>query len=730
MSLHTKENIMYTKITHFLDQRRLKEGLTVLKNYADRTANWTILSKIEGIQNNYDYMLKYAALGTQDSERANIFNQLVREAYEIADEIRFDELMNKSYSDLGEKYRSNKKNPPKSFKEFMEKLIQLNQQAGFSLDEIEQHYSERYRFPIHQSFDDELFNRIVTSTHWSKEEYQDAYSILSKGMNDFDINVMISAITLSLLHYFDWNKFNFLLNSYLDNADEQIKMRSLVGIAFSIYFYEGRFKFYHEDLILLDFFLDQEEVAQKLQFVQQALLLSRETEKIDKRMREEIIPEMMKNPYLKHQDKKMDDIDISELEETNPEWQEELDKITSHVLELGELQREGADTYMSTFEMLKHYEFFKTTAHWFYPFTVKLPMIEKIFEEKQIKGKSILDLMLGSTTFCNSDKYSFCLSLDEFPVQPMSMLGENYEGNEDVLNAHIGAPLKASDEENTKSCYRQYIQDLYRFFKLWDYRSQQHDIFTDSLTLWDTKYLKNVLGKGANGKETSNYLLAKGYYKEAIDIYNILDDKDTIDVEFLQKKGFAYQKLKDYQQAIKCYNKVCLINSNDIWTLKQMAHCYKKLHNTEQALDYFLQVSKLEPENLQTTLQIGLCLTSIHQYKSALEYFFKVEYLGKSPAQVHRAIAWCYFMSGMYAEAARFYEKIMQETSPTLNDWLNYGHVYLAQNAMVDAIHCYSEAAKLCSSHDEFIELFSSDFKVLREANVPSTTLYIIQDLV
>ena len=54
---------MYKEIIHFLDERRLKEGLTQLKAFAEEGKNWTILSTIENLQTNYTYMLNYAAQG-------------------------------------------------------------------------------------------------------------------------------------------------------------------------------------------------------------------------------------------------------------------------------------------------------------------------------------------------------------------------------------------------------------------------------------------------------------------------------------------------------------------------------------------------------------------------------------------------------------------------------------------------------------------------------------------
>ena len=71
-------------------------------------------------------------------------------------------------------------------------------------------------------------------------------------------------------------------------------------------------------------------------------------------MREEIIPEMMRNPRIGNSNK----IGFDETEDSddlNPEWENWIDKsgITDKLREMGELQMEGADVYMSTFSQLK-----------------------------------------------------------------------------------------------------------------------------------------------------------------------------------------------------------------------------------------------------------------------------------------------------------------------------------------------------------------------------------------
>lgn len=126
------------------------------------------------------------------------------------------------------------------------------------------------------------------------------------------------------------------------------------------------------------------------------------------------------SPEMLNQNQKI--IDLEDLEDKNPEWEKEMKRVEESIRELGELQLEGADTYLSAFAQLKSYPFFRQAAHWFYPFDRQHPDIVKLFtNHKSTEGKSLINLLMESTMFCNSDKYSFCLALKDIPKQQLEM---------------------------------------------------------------------------------------------------------------------------------------------------------------------------------------------------------------------------------------------------------------------------------------------------------------------
>ena len=731
LQIHSNHK-MNNETNDLLDQKRLKEALVQLKTLTTEAGNWKLQSKTETIETTYRYLLQYAAQGQEDPERNKLFNGLCASAYEVADELQFTQNMEKAYGDLADKYRLFKIKPARSYEEIFTELIEISRKLHIASENGETEASQLELKKRHQSVLDELFNKTWASTHWSNEEFY-AISRMVCAEADlpcFDLSVFISAATLNLLYYFDHYKFKFLLNMYLDKVDLNIRYRALVGIALSLYYYESRIGLYPDEYILVCFLCDQPDFNEHLHQTQLLFLLSRETEKIDKKMREEILPEIMKNSQLTSPDLKINEIDLKELEEKNPEWESSINKMNDRLRELGELQMEGADTYMSTFSQLKNYPFFREAAHWFYPFDMQTPEIASLFADKILTNSSLLAAMMDSPVFCNSDKYSFCLTLRSIPEQQLKMMSVDISGQEDAIKEQFGGILSKQGEANDKILCRQYLQDIYRFFKLWSFRKQQHDIFTDKLTLWKCRTLRPIILKGEYKKEIADYLFSKGYLSEATELYWELSNEIPNDAEIKQKLGFSLQKMKYFKEAIKAYQLVDILKPNDAWTLKHLAQCHKRTKNFEKAIHYFQQVEKLEPDNLNLALQIGQCLATLRSYDQALSYFFKVEYLGKTPENARRAIGWCYFMTGQYDKAACFYEKIINQSTPKAEDWLNYGHVYFLKNEIPKAVECYNKTASKCASHDEFVKLFLSDKNTLLEQGISEESIYIMLDLI
>lgn len=722
---------MREEIIKLLDQYRLKEALVQMAGYAAQTSDWPLKNEIEALQTSYGLMLQYASKGMKDPNKVEIYRQMMRTAYELADRTHIAVQATQAHGAYYDLMRTFAQNPPHSYAELQMQLEAYTEDIAtapllYASETRRDEEMDAIRLR-HETAVDELFEKIWVSTRWSEAEAEEAYTLFNSVLVQVnDLSVMLSAITMSLLQLFDIHKFLFLLDA-CSHPDNMLNQRAVVGIALACYYHDERILRYPEAAARMNELNADPAFIKELHDIQILLLQSaRETQKIDKKMRDEILPEMMKNPKLNLGGSE------DESEDRNPEWEEWIDRsgITDKLRELSELQMAGADVYMSTFSQLKQYTFFRKVAHWFYPFDSQYREVAKLSIGSNKRKMSLLDLLVNSDAFCDSDKYSFCFAMLQLPDSQRKLMQRQLDAQQEASDELKERLMEMSQSKaRTEFVSRQYVHDLYRFFKLWPRRHEMHDVFGDTLDLWNKKTLAQALmdqeyiNKLADYLFTHNDLRGAGYlYDRSIDLYH------RENAELWQKAGFIYQKMGAYARAIDYYLQADLLAPGNTWNNRHLAQCYKKEEDYAKALEYYTKVEQAQPDNLNLALQIGQCLVALERYEEALAYFFKLEYLDKKPQNARRAIGWCSFITGNYRQAQKYYDLLVAEPHPILEDWMNAGHVYYLLNDMEKSIAYYRKARELCGSHDEFVRLYRMDKKDLLKQGANEVDLLILPD--
>ena len=722
-------------IIRLLDGGRLKEALIQLQGISVQANRWDLHNRIENTLMAYGYMLQYAGQGMDDPNRKEFYRQTLRTAYELTDATNIALLSMKTSATFYDRIRTSALQPYKAYSELQLQLEAYTEDMGTATllyhDEKRRQAEMEKIGKVHESVLTELFDKTWTTPFWTETESQEAHNILQSVLvSSNDIAIMVSATTMSLLRIFDAKKLAFLFDAY-QHEDFQVNQRAIVGIVIALYKHEERLRLYPEFVSRLALLCEEDRFKKNLQTIQMQLLITRETSKIDKKMREEIIPEMMKNAKQLNNPKFRFD-ETEDAEDQNPEWEEWMDKsgMSEKIKEMGEWQMAGADVYMSSFAQLKSYPFFNQIFHWFYPFDVNLPELAPIKKDFEAQHFSALKLIAHSEHFCNSDKYSFCLamlsmpqSIKELSLQQMEEQTQMHEELKDKMQ------LLTQNGKEAKSISRQYIQDLYRFFKLWKRHQEEEDIFQWKFNLWKNPLFGDALQEAEITKELADYLLQKEYMEEAYTLYLRLMDAHTPMADVYQKAGFIMQKQKRYQEAFRHYEYADILQPDNVWTNKHLAQCYKLCGNFANALKYYQKVEAAQPDNLNIALQIGQCLARMEKYEEALAYFYKVEYLEKNPDNARRAIAWCSFLTHKDEDALKYYGMLLEQSSAKPEDWMNAGHVHLVANHIQEALHHYRNAQKHFEYHGEFIDAFLKDKDTLLQMGKAEEDIAIVLDL-
>ena len=97
--------------------------------------------------------------------------------------------------------------------------------------------------------------------------------------------------------------------------------------------------------------------------------------------------------------------------------------------------------------------------------------------------------------------------------------------------------LKSSPQDEIAS--NQYIQDLYRFFKLYPRKNEFDDPFVENPNFYRDPTLRKLFNNDENLRIIAEFLLKKEYYEEALEIFNDLSLHHQSDGELHQKPGIA-----------------------------------------------------------------------------------------------------------------------------------------------------------------------------------------------
>ncbi len=720
------------EIYHLLAERRLKEAFGKLAVWVAELQDWQSRDRLTEMETSYRYMIQYMLDGADDPERKRIYDGLVLSAYGLTDRISDSLSAIESptqYYGWRRYARSGRTNCS-----LATQLAQcdnaLNELSLASLLSESEQESERVRqMKAHaEEATGLLFMDVWTNYPATGEDYATLREVFFPGhFSDAFISLVISAMLLNLLHRFDEEKLLILLDGYRHSSPE-VQLRSLCAVLLVMYLYRERLPLLPRVQNRVDALTEEAHFKSDVRTLFLQFIKSRETEKISRKMNEELLPEMMKLGPSLYKKMKQEDLmnDIHAMEE-NPEWQDMLDKsgIADKLKELSDLQMEGADVFMSTFSHLKSFPFFHSIQNWFLPFTPDHTALSGMPGDNG--GKTFKAMILSSPMLCNSDKYSFCLSLSQVPEAQRSMVMGQFNAENSMVKEMAGEELTKYNLSRENISNR-YIQDLYRFFKLYDRRSEFADPFAGNIDLLQVPAFDSLLCDSDSLQLIGEYYFRRGYYDEALELFERLSQEYHSKSDIYQKIGFCFQKQGDYAEALEAYLKAEIIAPDSFWTIRRIATCYRNLKKPEMALSYYHRAERMQPDNLSVQMNIGHCYVEQKDYDEALKYYFKVDYLDPQGEKAWRPIAWCSFLTGKLEQALRYYEKILADR-PTALDYLNAGHVLFALGEVRKAVDTYRRSLEMEGGNiAKFLANFKQDTTDLVAAGVSPGDIPILLD--
>lgn len=710
-------NKAYNRIVGSLDHKELKNAFDSLHALISGCGEYSFSDKLNELQDTYKYMLRYHIDGIKDPMQNQIHENILVATYELSDEVKQKALAIESPLSFYNRRRYLKTQPFISYEQ-IHNLLLLEHETGNNKE--------------CETFNITLFNKLWISGFLSQEEVAQIRAMLLDEELPLTTSCQIvSALMLGLQEAFDKEKLLLLFDATY-NPEEEVKIRAIISILLTLYLYRKRIALYPQIANRLATLAETAGFSQIVRTITLQFIIARETEKITRKLQEEILPEMMKlSPKISNKIN-LKDITPDQLEEgMNPEWENILSdsNLGKKIEEFSELQLEGADVMHSTFIHLKNFPFFREISNWLLPFTINHSKFDNQFNQIPNADKEILDTMSLASFMCNSDKYSLYFSMMQLPMDARKMMMNQFDNQtSEMIQQNREKLINQRGKQNI--IISQYIQDLYRFFKLYPGHLDFTDIFTLPLDFHQLDVLQPYISDKESLTMIAECYLRKNYYNDALTIYKQLAEKDFDSDILFQKTGYCKQMEGDIEGALEDYLRADLLNPDSQWVIRHIAGCYRSLKKPQEALTYYRRYETLNPDNLSIQISIGNCYLELKDYNEALKCFFKVDYLDQKSHKAWRPIAWCSFLTGKYDQARNYYKKIL-DYKPNAQDFLNAGHTEWTLQNIKGALSYYQQVVqKEEGNFNKFQELFNQDIPDLLVAGIePSEITLMLEQL-
>ena len=735
--MHLHEDLK--EIIAVLEQKKIGTAIAKLENFGYKYPELHVISVVEQIKNDYRLMAGYWSQGYKDPQLDAQYSQPLCRIYVLTANIAL--RFRQSHSTylhflergIGTVVRKGELSSMQGQLENYVSEFAVLELGGVNPNKKKELYED------YHGLVSGLFNYIVISEQWSNGKSEVFKQILlSPTIDNISQQVLVSAITLSLINLFDINKFQLLFDVYRYSNDEYVRQRALVGWVLAIG--EDKFKIYPELKALVEALLNDKDVCEEIVELQMQLVYCASAEQDTNTIQKEIMPDILKHNNLnitlngieEREESPMQDIFDPDASDRN------MEKVEKSFRKMMDMQKEGRDVYFGGFSQMKRYPFFDALCNWFMPFYDNHPAIN------HINNKHIAQRLLSGGAFCNSDKYSFLLAF----MQVFDKLPKNI--SEMFSNGEIPEHNMLSKEDLTSATYirRIYLQDLYRFFRLYPSREEFYNPFrvTDDGSDY-IFFAKKIFGETNLGNYSCRVASLLMKQNLNVDAIRILANYEELDNDYvynlicgnmlLHNNKLADKYFLKKRSAVTCFEKALRLKPGSNKALTGLARALFYEGNYTRAKEVYAELLEQKPNDTALMLHECVCLVNLSKYSEALEKLYKLYYENPEKINVIRVLARALTGAKKYEQANNLYSKLLHEGN--VGDRLNYGYckwfmgdIKLAaeQFALYLKQH-YNGSMSDSNAHEKaFMDIIEPEKEFIASHNISETEMLMMVDLV
>ena len=573
--------------------------------------------EIEKTETDYRMMCQFMCRGFRDPDAEKMYANMQHRLYDIAVGMTVDQLCRTkvSYMRAAEVSRLFELQPD-SVRSNLERFVQ--DEALLALDGTNIASNQKKTDELrnrHYVYINQLFASVLVSHAWTESQQKGFALLLTSPTIDVkDAQLMVTAITLSVINVYCPRKWYTLVQVYLQATaagNTALAQCALVGWVWAMPPVALIHRFTEVEAALQALFAHQSLFTELAELQKQMMYCCR-ADSDTTEIQNNIIPTLMENSNLEITRlgiREKDDDPMADIMGTN-DAEQRMEKMEQTFKKMQDMQREGADVFFGGFAQMKRFSFFNELINWFLPYSSTHPLLNEIYN-KEPDCQLFADL-LNDAPFCDSDKYSFLLALStvlkQLPQEVRHSIKEN--------KMAFGGIMSDSDRSSATYLRRVYLQNLYRFFRLNNHRSDFINPFVSATQL--------------HAQPLSHPLIA------------------TLAEKWLAQVDVA-----------------------PISVLSFIAQYAFKQQNNEMAVDCYKRLCQISVDNFTYNLRLSVAMLSLGKIAEALPLLYKLDFQYPNNRNVSRAMAWAQLLNGEPEKAFTRYELLLKAPSAIPADSLN-----------------------------------------------------------
>ena len=738
-----KQNTTLCDIRTQVLNRQLGKAINALENYLLANPRQQDMDQLISIRNDYQLLTSYWERGFDDPQREQLYDQLLRRVYVLNTNIH-------SYWQLSESafLKAIHLRPRKIRKDWSMSAVRASMEAFVSdvaLLELEPEHTRQQKsdnlYQQHWELMRDLFDYIFTSRQW-RDSLADAFldMLLSPTLASVDQQLIVSAITLSAMQHFCIQKFRVLCEVYRNATDEPLRQRALVGWVLCADAKAAQLYTEMQQMVatLCSDLRTQNELAE----LQMQLIYCLQADADRDTIQKEILPDIMNGSKMKMTQGGLVEMDEDTLDDIlHPEASElAVERMEQSMKRMVDMQKQGADIYFGGFSQMKRFPFFNDISNWFVPFYSQHPGISQTWNNN--RGGKFLKTITKVGAFCDSDKYSFVLAfnqvLDRLPQNILKMVEQG-----EATAMPIGGEMPLDEQLSPAFIRRSYLQNLYRFYRLYPTRSEFSNPFADNafdedngedrqlLFFANSLFTLDVLAQ--QSLTVAKFLMKRQFYSQALKVLENVPDSQH-DLQYFLMTGSTLQHLPQttYRSAAECFHQALQLQPDNERAKAGLARAYFANQKYDEALEAYQALLAQQPDHRTYQLNAAICLLNVGRSEEALKMLYKLSYLNPDDLTVNRVMAWALTISNKYEQADKLYCQLLAIQQPAPSDMLNYGYCLWFSRNVVTAIGMFrqflsSQTEEAFSIETEFMQ---TEHQLLADHGITDTEIQLMLDAI